>query len=258
MRAALHGFLSAFTLASRIPAPLRSEPDYGALGFWMPVVGLCAAAVACAGAWLGSLAFGPGPLAALGSIVAQYLAFNLFHLDGLLDTADAAGVNGDAERRRSVLKDPRVGSFALFAGFAALAARLGAVAALAERGGPAFWGALCLAPVAGRFGSMLVTAFCEPYPGGGLAAMIGRPSPLSSTVGYAVAAAPAALLFGAAYGPIGAAASMLAGGLAAVATAAFVGHWYGERLDGYSGDALGAAVELGELAALLLAAAVAN
>jgi adenosylcobinamide-GDP ribazoletransferase len=224
----------------------------------MPVVGLCAAAVSCAGAWLGSLAFGPGLLAALGSIIAQYLAFNLFHLDGLLDTADAAGVNGDADRRRSVLKDPRVGSFALFAGFAALAARLGAITTLAERGSPAFWGALCLAPVVGRFGSMLVTSFCEPYPGGGLASMIGRPSPVSSTIGYAVAAAPAALLFGAAYGPAGAAASILVGGLAAVATAAFVGHWYGKRLGGYSGDALGATVEVGELAVLLLAAAVAS
>jgi adenosylcobinamide-GDP ribazoletransferase len=258
MNAPLHGFLSTLSLVSRIPAPLRSEPDYSAVGFWMPVVGTGAAAFACAGAWLGTLAFGPGMLAAACAIAAQYVPFNLFHLDGLLDTADAAGVFGDAERRRAVLKDPRIGSFALFAGFLTLSCRLGAVSALLVRGGPAAWGALALAPASGRLGSILVTAIAEPYAEGGLAATLGRPSPVSSTIGYAIAAVPAAILFGAAYGPVGAVAAMLVGGLAAITVAAFVAHWYSERMGGYSGDALGAAVELGELLVLLLAAAVAR
>jgi len=256
MNKPLHGFLSTWTLCSRIPAPLRSEPDYGSVGFWMPVVGLGAAACSMAGAALGSLAFGPGALAALLALVAQYLPFNLFHLDGLLDTADAAGVFGDVEKRRTVLKDPRIGSFALFAGFAALAARLGATSLLLVRGGPELWGALALAPVSGRLGSMLVTAMAEPYGTTGLAGALGRPSPVQSTLGYAVAAIPSALLFGVAYGTIGAIASILAGGLLAIAVAAALGAWYAKRMGGYSGDALGAAVELGELAVLLTAAAV--
>jgi len=66
------------------------------------------------------------------------------------------------------------------------------------------------------------------------------------------------VLFGAAYGTVGAVAAMLAGGLAAIAVAAFIASWYSRRMGGYSGDAMGAAVELGELLVLLLAAAVAR
>jgi len=256
MNAPWHRFLSTVSLVSRIPVPLRSEPDYASVGFWMPVTGLGASAFACAGAGLGSLAFGPGTLAALCAMTAQYLPFNLFHLDGLLDTADAAGVFGDQEKRRAVLKDPRIGSFALFAGFLALSARLGATSLLLVRGGPAVWGALSLAPASGRFGSMLVTAFAEPYGKAGLASVLGRPSPVKATLGFALAAVPAAILFGAAYGTVGAVAAILAGGLSAIAVAAGIGHWYGKHMGGYSGDALGAAVELGELFVLVIAAAI--
>jgi len=256
MNKPLHGFLSTWTLCSRIPAPLRTEPDYSSVGFWMPIIGLGAAACSMAGAALGSLAFGPGGLAALFALGTQYLPFNLFHLDGLLDTADAAGVFGDVEKRRTVLKDPRIGSFALFAGFVALGARLGATSLLLVRGGPELWGALALAPVSGRLGAMLVTAMAEPYGSGGLANAIGRPAPVKATLGYAMAAIPAAVLFGVAYGTIGAVASILVGGLVAIAVASALGTWYAKRMGGYSGDALGAAVELGELAVLLIAAAV--
>lgn len=256
MNKPLHGFLSTWTLCSRIPAPLRSEPDYASVGFWMPIVGLAAAACSMAGAAFGSLAFGPGALAALFALGAQYLPFNLFHLDGLLDTADAAGVFGDVEKRRTVLKDPRIGSFAFFAGFVALSARLGATSLLLARGGPELWGALALAPVSGRLGAMLVTAMAEPYSTRGLAGAMGRPAPVKSTLGYAIAAIPAAILFGVAYGTIGAITAILVGGLVAITVAAALGNWYTKHMGGYSGDALGAAVELGELAVLLIAAAV--
>ncbi|MDX9898367.1 MAG: adenosylcobinamide-GDP ribazoletransferase [Spirochaetia bacterium] len=251
-----HGFLSTWSLISRIPVPLKKEPDFAAAGFWMPIVGLGASAAACLGAWLGLLAFGPGLLAALVSIAAQYSTFNLFHLDGLLDTADAAGVSGDLAKRREVLKDPRLGSYALLYGFLFLASRLAATSALLTHGATAAWAALALAPVSGRFSSVLLTAFTEPYGHGGLAALLGRPAPIKATIGYAIASAPAVLLFGIAFGPIGAIASVLVGGTSAIITAAVVGHWYGKHLGGYSGDALGATVELGELLILVISVAI--
>lgn len=254
MSSPVHRLMSTASLISRIPVRLRAEPDFSGADFWMPIVGLGAGACACGGALLGSALFGPGVLPALAAIAAQYLPFNLFHLDGLLDTADALGANGDAGKRRSVLKDPRIGSFALFAGFVVLSARLGAVAALLQNGGPLPWGALLLAPVAGRFAALVVTGASEPYADGGLASLLGRPSLVRSAIGYAIAAVPAAILFGASMGPLGAAAAILAGGLAALVSGLAVGRWYARHMGGYSGDALGTAVETGELLVLLTAA----
>lgn len=253
MSSPLHRLLSTASLVSRIPIRLRSEPDFSGADFWMPIIGLGAGACACGGALVGSVLFGPGPLAALLGMAAQYLPFNLFHLDGLLDTADAMGAQGDAERRRSVLKDPRIGSFALFAGFMALSARLAASSSLVSSGAPLAWGAFLLAPVAGRFAALIVTAAAEPFAGGGLASLLGRPSLQKAAVGYALGAIPAAILFGASEGPFGAMAAIIIGGSAALVSGLLAGRWYARHMDGYSGDALGAAVELGELFVLLAA-----
>jgi adenosylcobinamide-GDP ribazoletransferase len=256
MKSLLNGFLSAWMLVSRIPVTLRGEPDYSRVGFWMPLVGWGAAAAACAGAGLGLALFGPGVLAAVVAMTAQYLAFNLFHLDGLLDTADAAGVQGNAEKRRMVLKDPRIGSFAFFAGFIVLSGRLWATASLFSAGGAAVWGSLILAPVAGRFASMLVPSMSIPCPGGGLATVLGKPSPVEATIGYTISAIPAAIIIGVQYGPVGVMLSLAGGGAAAIIVALALGFWYRRQLDGYSGDALGAAVELTELIVLLASCAV--
>ena len=147
---------------------------------------------------------------------------------------------------------------ALFACFVALSGRLGASASLLSGGSAAAWGALALAPATGRFAATLIPSMAEPYGPGGLASLIGRPSPAGSTIGYAIAAIPGTILFGVAYGAVGAMASILAGGLVAIAVSAAIGAWYRARLGGYSGDAMGAAVELAELAVLAIAAAIAR
>jgi adenosylcobinamide-GDP ribazoletransferase len=274
----LHRFMSTLALVARFPVPLRTKPDYGSVAFFLPLVGLHAGLLACAGAFVGLAAFGPGLLAALSAMLAQYLAYNLFHFDGLLDTADAAGAFGDQDKRRSILKDPRIGSFAMFAGFMVLAARAGALSGLFELVGPGLpatgssgagvigavgarasllpWAALLLAPPAGRLAAIVVTLSCSPASTKGLAASLGSLSPVAATLGFALASVPAALLAGIVWGPLGTAISLLAAAVAAMATGVLVGLWYGRKVGGYNGDAMGAAVELGELLVLLMALAV--
>ena len=185
-----------------------------------PSSGLARPAAACAGAGLGLLAFGPGLLSALCAMVPQYLGFNLFHLDGLLDSADAAGASGGVEKRRAVLKDPRIGSFALFAGFAALSGRLGAISSLLTGGSAAAWGALGVGAGGWQVRGGLVPSMAEPY-GIGRAGIRHRTAVSRiSTTGYAIAAIPGTFLFGIAYGAVGAMASILAGGLVAIAVSA--------------------------------------
>jgi adenosylcobinamide-GDP ribazoletransferase len=284
----LHRFMSTLSLVARFPVPLQSKPDYGAVAFFLPLVGLHAGLLACAGAFIGLVAFGPGLLAALCALLAQYLAYNLFHFDGLLDTADAAGAFGDQAKRQAILKDPRIGAFAMFAGFMILAAKAGALSDLFElaRLGPGSsgsagvdvtgtgvagtgvmgggvarisllpWAALLMAPTAGRLAAIVVTLSCSPASTKGLAASLGSLSPVPAILGFALAASPAALLAGMIWGPLGAALSLLAGAMMAMITGVAVGLWYGHKVGGYNGDAMGAAVELGEVLVLLLALAV--
>jgi adenosylcobinamide-GDP ribazoletransferase len=270
----LHRFMSTLALVARFPVPLRSKPDYGSVAFFLPLVGLHAGLLACAGAFLGLALFGPGLLAALCAILAQYLAYNLFHFDGLLDTADAAGAFGDQEKRRAILKDPRIGAFAMFVGFMILAARMGAlsdlfmlarsglkpsgspdtglIGAVGTRASLLPWAALLLAPPVGRLAAIVVTLSSSPASTKGLAASLGSLSPVAAILGFALAASPAALLAGILWGPLGAALSLLAGALIAMLTGILVGLWYGRTIGGYNGDAMGAAVELGEVLVLLL------
>lgn len=256
MPSAVHKAASVWSLMTRIPVALRSEPDYAEADWMIPTVGLGASVAAAAGAGLGLLAFGPGVLAAIAATAAQYLAFNLFHFDGLCDTADAIGAFGDEEKRRTALKDPRIGSFGLFAGVMAMAARLAALSSLLSAGGVAPWAALALAPAAGRFGAVVIACSAKPAGSGGLGAALGGAKPIRAAFGYAFAAAPGALLFGMIGGPAAAGAAVLAGAAAGIAAGLAVGRWYERSLGGYSGDALGAAVEIGELIVICGAAAL--
>ena len=251
----MHRFMSVFQLMSRLPVRVRREPDFSAASLFIPFMGLFAGLAGCSGAAVGMALFGPGLAAAVAAMTAQYLAFNLFHLDGLLDTADALGVPGDTERRRAVLKDPRIGSYGFFAGFALLSGRLAATADLLAAGWTPALAALLLAPPAGRLAAMLAAWRREPAAPGGLASVVGRVSLPAATAGYLLAVVPSAVLFGMASGPWYAAVVVVAGFVLAAATGLAVGRLYSRKFGGYTGDALGAAVEIGELLALLTAAA---
>lgn len=148
------------------------------------------------------------------------------HFDGLLDVADALPLPGDAERRRAVLRDPRVGAFAV--GFGVAAALL-LVAALAA----APLAALPLAAAWARaLPALLVRRF--PLPSEGLGAQLqGAPWwPPLLLAAPAVAWAPDAALLAAA-------------GAYALAALAH------RRLGWINGDVLGATIVLAELLYLL-------
>ena len=117
------------------------------------------------------------------------------------------------------------------------------------------WATLLLAPPAGRLAAIVVTLSCSPASTKGLAASLGSLSPVSGILGFALAASPASLMAGILWGPLGAALSLLAGAMMAMVTGVMVGIWYGRKIGGYNGDAMGAAVELAEVLVLILALA---
>jgi adenosylcobinamide-GDP ribazoletransferase len=237
-------FLSVFTLVSRIPVRAAFTPDYSRVDFWIPALSPAVSLAAGAGAALSALAFKDAFLAAIGAMALQYLAFNLFHLDGLLDTADAMLGWASKERRLEILKDSRIGSYAFFIGSFFLAAKAALLALLFRSGISVACIALLAAPLAGRIACVLVPFLSKPAREKGLGALMGDASAARSGLGALAGFLPLAV-FAAASGHIfhgaAAAGAML---LSAAISGLLVAGIYRKNVGGFTGDALGAAVEI--------------
>lgn len=259
----LRRFLSVFTLVSRIPVRASFEPDLARADFWLPLVGLPAALCSLAGWFLAEFLFRDRLVSAIAALALQYAAFNLFHLDGLLDSADAMAGHVSAERRLEILKDSRIGAYAFFFGFVVLAAKAAAIAALGALGPFAVAAGLLAAPVGGRAAGALVALLAKPARPGGLGAAMRNFSALRVAAGWLLGSLALAAgwaievsLGGALGAPAAGAWLAWAAAAAASLLGAFLGgasmaSLYTKRVGGFTGDAMGAAVELGELACLL-------
>lgn len=231
------GFLadlwSAFGLLSRIPVP--GHAPAGARGAWAwPLVGVAVGLVAGACAWAVSGA-GPGVAAAV-ALAVQAVLTGAMHEDGLADCADGFWGGPTRDRRLEIMKDSRVGSYGVLAlvlvglaGWSAVAQADRVVALLAAAG------ALSRAPMA-----VLMAALPNAREGG-LSRLVGRPSGAVAGTGVALAVAVAVALCGPA-----ALRAALAVGVAALA----VGLVAKRKIGGQTGDVLGAAQQLGFVAAV--------
>ncbi len=262
--------LSALSLAGRIPIPGHFRFDPGGLDFWLPILGVPAALAALLGFFGGSLLFrDPLPAAILGLGI-QYFAFNLFHFDGLLDSADAFLGPGDPDRRAAILKDPHLGVYAVFTGIFYLVLKLAFIFRLLPYLG-------CCAPLvlgyplSGRVAAALVPRLAPPARDDGLGALLRSGSAVRTLLGAVTGLAlisfilyilePLLRIFGSAALPVpdpvrnraveaGFSAGIVL--ISAALPALLVSRIYRQGLGGYTGDALGTAVEGGELAHLAL------
>jgi adenosylcobinamide-GDP ribazoletransferase len=256
MKQGLSRFLSVFTLLSRLPVKASFEPDYSRADFWMPAMSPIVSVFAAAGAVVGLFLVRDPFLGAVLAIAVQYWCFNLFHLDGLLDTADAMAPFASREKRFEILKDSRIGSYAFFFGTIALAAKAGAMVVLFRDGPVVALVAILAAPLAGRLAAALVPLLSPPARPDGLGALMRGFSAGRVALGGLVGILPLAA-FALRGGRAALAALMGLGAILVGAAAGGIGlaRLYRARIGGFTGDALGAAVETGELACLLVLAA---
>lgn len=168
------------------------------------------------------------------------------HLDGLADLADGLAGGRDRETRLRIMKDSRIGAIGAVALIMALLLKVAAIYSLPLELQSA---TLVLMPAAGRWLQVLLSALCDyARPEGGTAGAfvdnVGEPQALFAS---ATLTAAALILFG-------------LKGLGLLLGLAVLAIWllrYLERyLGGVTGDALGAATELAELATLLLVLAL--
>ena len=239
-------FKTAVAFLTRLPMP---HPD-GAMpqNFvrahrMFPVVG------ALIGASVGLLCLGlrsvgvPDLAAAALALGGSAILTGALHEDGLADVADGFGGGRDKAAKLEVMRDSRVGTYAVLVLVIAFVARVGALSAL-PRGDVILaltaTHALARAPLA-------VLAATMAYAREGLAASVGRPEPSVAFAASLVAAVIAFLAL-----PAGTAMTAI---LVAAAGATCFAVLAQRQIGGQTGDVLGAAEQVCEVAILLALAA---
>jgi len=240
LRGPLGEVLVALAFFTRLPVRAPDAPL--ARAAWaFPVAGALVGAAGglayAAALWLGLTPW----LAALAAVGATILATGGLHEDGAADTADGLGARGERDDRLAAMRDSRLGTFGGLALVLSVAARVGAVAALAGSWPAA--GALIAAGAVSRAVIVPVMHGVPPARKDGLAASAGIPGANAAAAALGIAAAVALV----AVGPITAIVALLAGGGAAWALAGLAR----ARLGGQTGDVLGAVQQAAEVAVLL-------
>lgn len=233
---------SAFALLTRLPVP--DHAPRGAASAWAwPVVGAVLGAIAAgfasAALWLGLT---PGVVAA-GVLVLLALMTGGLHEDGLSDTADGLFGGWTKERRLEIMKDSRVGSYGVLALVLVTLARWSALTTILGAGG--IWGLIAVGALS-RAPMGLVMATLPNARGGGFSHATGRPSAQVALAGAGAAVVIAFLFAGWVALPM-LALTVLAVGLLARSARS--------RIGGQTGDILGAAQQLAEVACLAALAA---
>ena len=241
-------FLAALQFLTIVPLPRALYPDERALGRslpFFPIVGLLIGATVALADWtLGHLF--PAPVTSVLTVILLIAFSGGLHIDGLADTADGFFSSRPRERILEIMKDSRTGPMGVAAIVGTVALKIALLASIAP---PWRWWVLLLMPVAGR-ASLLVHLTLLPYarPEGGLAGIFHA----NRSRGKALWAL---LVLLAAGGLAGGWPGFIAGTMAflmALGTAA----WSSRKIGGLTGDTLGAACELTELAPALVAAAI--
>lgn len=185
-------------------------------------------------------------MAALVAIAVLVVISGALHEDGLADTADGIGGGRDRDHALVIMKDSRIGSYGAVTLILSIALRAAALAAIA-REVPATQAAFAI-PVAACLGrAALVWHWYRlpPAKPDGLAASSGKPGESAMHVAVVSGCLIAALIVWPVLGLLPLVCSLLAAGISVLAFTIFIRR----KLNGHTGDTLGAAEQISEIAA---------
>ncbi len=239
----------ALRFFSRLPtgdAP-HEKPDLGRIAMALPLASVIMGIgpiLLLSGVWLGL----PGYFAAALSVAAMVVIGGGMMEDSLADAADGLFGGSTPERRLEILKDSRHGTYGVAALCLFLVLRVTAIGSVATINPLAAAGLWLGANIAGRSGALWIAVALPPARADGAAAAAGKLPASRFWIGAALALL---LIF-----VIGAPASSLVGVLfATFAVALVVVGWAGlcrRLVGGQTGDLIGSAAGLGEIAALVI------
>jgi adenosylcobinamide-GDP ribazoletransferase len=239
------GLVVAARYLTIVPFPGRVRTSAGALGRaapWFPVIGLGIGVILTATDRVARVFF-PLLLAGLITVTVWKLLTGGLHLDGLADCLDGLG-GRDAEHRLAIMRDSRIGAFGALGLILLL---LLEIAAITEMPSSLRARALLVMPTVARATPPVLARLFRPARHDGQGAAFGA--------GVGALAAPIALSIAL----VVAIAALRVLGLAVFAisvSSALVATWFfAARVSGITGDVLGAAIEIAELAGLLTVSA---
>jgi adenosylcobinamide-GDP ribazoletransferase len=236
----LKSLLAAIAFLTRVPVPgaaALDAHDVGKSAAWFPLVGVMLGGVYALAAFLLRNHLPVSVVAAL-LIVLDVLLTGALHFDGLADTADGFGGGTTIEHVLRIMRDHAIGSYGAVALILLAAVKLTAYSELLRRND--YIPALVLTPALGRWSMLLLTASLSyARPTASVAQGMGKAALFWGTC-LAVAAISASLSLR----------GWMAAAAVVVVSAAF-GIYCKRRIQGITGDTLGANLQLCETASLL-------
>ena len=191
-------------------------------------------------------------VAAVLSTIATVLLTGAFHEDGLADVADGLGGSADRSRALEIMKDSRIGAFGAISLVLALGLKFALLAMLAgggERGVSVVLSAIVVAHVLSRLAPLFLIRWM-PYVGDSGAS---KSKPLADAIANGALgigilwAVPAVALLAWVQGESATVAALAT----CIVAAAVMARLFWRRLQGFTGDGLGATQQVCELAIYL-------
>jgi len=147
-------FFAALQFLTLFPWPKRTArgaDEVGRAAIFFPIIGLLLGATLIAANWL-LASIATSELSSVTLVALLALLTRGLHLDGLGDTFDGLGADGDRERVLRVMDDSHIGAFGVMAIVLVLFLKIHALASMdVDR-----WRALLVAPVLSRWAMLLL------------------------------------------------------------------------------------------------------
>ncbi|WP_025899659.1 adenosylcobinamide-GDP ribazoletransferase [Sneathiella glossodoripedis] len=244
----VHDFLIALVFLTRLPVRLNIQ-------FSMKNVGLASRVFALIGIIVGGLSAGvywlafnvgiPPVLGAMLAVSAQIILTGALHEDAIGDVADGFGGGVDKDKKLEIMRDSRVGTYAVVTLILIIGIKVSAIASY-----PGTWftfGILLSAATCSRGLMGAAMYFMPAARADGLGASAGRPPVSAALTSLAFAIIIPVILLGPYAGSIAV--------FSAIAGALFIGFIAYRQIGGQTGDVLGSIQQISECAFFISMAA---
>lgn len=235
-------FYSRLPIGEGDHAPL----DFARMAPALPIAGALIGAIGAAVLIVARICHLPSLVCALGAVAVVALVTGALHEDGLADVADGFGGGATRETKLAIMRDSRIGAYGVLALCFSVLLRVAALASILGRSVTLAALALVFAGALSRVAGLAPMLWLSPARLDGLGATVAAPLRETWLRACLIAAALglAPWLAGAGAGQIALAI------VAAFAAAALIAKLAKKEIGGYTGDVLGAAQQLAEIAIL--------